>query len=288
MRRLVLKYRMATWRSRPLPGLIIVGAQKSATSSLFDYLSQHPQLLPSVQKEVHYFDGGPAKDIRYRDGKPVPRQDAYERGPVWYHAQFPRNSRPDLRMAFEATPEYMFKPPAAKRMYDLVPGAKLVAILRNPTERAISQYFMSRKPGKTNRGLPREPLPIKEAFEAEEGRLEAVIREQDYGNPLFSWYSYKLRGRYKEQLDRLLQYYSREQLLVLSTEDLLRDPEGTLRSVFAFVGVDTAFKVADLTPRGVAINKTDVPPEVYAYLNDYFRPHNQALFEMLGRDLGWR
>jgi hypothetical protein len=286
-RRLVLRYRMATWRSRPLPGLIVVGAQKSATSSLFDYLRQHPQLLPPVQKEVHYFDGGRAKDIRYRDGKPVPRQDTYERGPVWYRAQFPRNSRPDLRMAFEATPEYMFKPPAAKRMFDLVPGAKLIAILRNPTERAISHYFMARKPGKTNQGLPREPLPIREALEAEEERLETVIRGQDYRNPLFSWYSYKLRGRYKEQLDRLLQHYPREQLLVLSTEELLRNPEDTLRSVFAFAGVEVDFKVGDLAHRGVARNKTDVPPDVYAYLNDYFRPHNQALYEMLGRNFGW-
>jgi hypothetical protein len=76
-------------------------------------------------------------------------------------------------------------------------------------------------------------------------------------------------------------------LLILNSGALFAEPAETLRKVFEFVGVDPDYTVANLKPRNVAANKTDVDPAVYAYLDDYFRPHNEALYELIGQDYGW-
>ena len=269
-RRLLWQFRRATWRSRPLPDFIVIGAQKSGTSSLRAYIGQHPQLLPSYKREVHFFDGGM-----------VPGVDNFEKGPAWYRAQFPlRQSASALSRTFEATPLYIFNPLAPRRILDLVPNVKLIAVLRNPTERAISHYFHSRRGG-------REPLPIQEALEAEEKRLECVIDARDYTNAAFIHHSYKSRGLYKQQIERFLKYFPWRQILVVNSEEFFGKPQETLGQVFEFVGVDTGFKARDLRPLNVADNRSEVDASIYGYLNSYLSPHNEALYELLGERYGW-
>jgi hypothetical protein len=182
--RLFWPYRQATWRRRILPDFIIIGAMKSGTSSLFAYLSQHPQLYPSCKKEVHFFDGGLN-----------PKIDTFEKGQAWYRAHFPLTSKMSIdSKTFEASPLYIFNPLAPKRIFDLVPNVKIIAVLRNPIERAISHYFHEKRKN-------RESLPIYEALLNEEKRLEPVIKRKDYKNRIFIDYSYKTRGLYKEQLE---------------------------------------------------------------------------------------
>jgi len=269
-RRLIWQYRRATWRSRSLPDFIIIGAQKSGTSSLYAYLAQHPQLLPSYKKEVHFFDGGL-----------IPNIDNFEKGQAWYRAHFPfRKNVSAHSRTFEASPLYIFNPLTPRRIFDLVPKIKLIAVLRNPTERAISHYFHEKRKG-------RESMPIKEALQEEEKRLEPVIDNKDYKNDIFIDHSYKSRGLYKQQIERFLNYFPWEQILVLNSEEFFSEPDNTLTQVFEFVGVDTGFKVKDLKPCGVANNKSEVDPDVYRYLNNYFLPHNQALYELVGKRCGW-
>ena len=157
LRRLVWEYRQATWRTGSLPDFIIIGAQKSGTTSLYSYLSQHPQLLPSIHKAVHFFDGGLDESA-----------DNFEKGEAWYRAHFQLRMHAHER-TFEASPLYIFNPLAPKRIYDLVSEAKIIAVLRNPTERAISQYFHEKG------GKNRDPLSIREALREEETRLKAVV-----------------------------------------------------------------------------------------------------------------
>ena len=269
-RKLILQYRKATWRSRALPDFIIIGAQKSGTSSLYAYLGQHPQLLPSYRKEVHFFDGGSHSTT-----------DNFEKGQAWYRAHFPsRKNMSPFSKTFEATPRYMVHPLVPKRMVDLVPEVKIIAVLRNPTERAISHYFYSK-------GRGRELLPIKEALQEEEKRLESVLKNKDYRNKFFRHYSYKSRGLYKMQIDRYLNYFPWQQILILSSEEFFREPDNTLRRVFDFVQVDTGFKVKDLKHHNVANNRSAVDSDVYEYLDNYFLPHNQALYALTGSDYGW-
>lgn len=266
---LVGRYRRATWRGRPLPDFIIIGAQKAGTSSLFAYLSQHPQLLPSYTKEVHFFDGGLNHKV-----------DNYRKGAPWYRAHFPARGAGARAKAFEASPLYLFNPLAPGRMFGLIPEVKIIALLRNPTRRAISHYFHVRRRGQ-------EPLPIYEALRAEEGRLAAVLGRGDYKSETFIRHSYKSRGLYREQLGRFLEHFPRRQLLVLCSEEFFGSPDATLRRVFEFVGVDAAFEVPDLRPRNTSSDRSEVEPKVYKYLDDYFRPHNKALYELLGEDYGW-
>jgi len=263
VRRWRFQMRYATARFRSLPHFIIVGAMKGGTTSLFYYLSQHPQVLSGYGEEIHFFNKHFAK------------------GPQWYRAHFPLRKRVSTdRITGEATPQYSFNPLVPKRIHEMVPGAKLVTILRNPTERAISHYFHEVK-------KKREPLPILKAFQAEEGRLEKILHENDFTNPVYFHASYKKRGLYGEQLQRFMQYFPREQFLVLSSEEFFSDPEEILRQAFRFLEVDENFKVRDMKPRNIGLNRTEVGPEVYEYLNDYFYPHNQELSALLGRNFHW-
>jgi hypothetical protein len=207
--------------------------------------------------------------------------DNFEKGLPWYSTHFPsqKNLNADQK-TFEATPSYMFNPNAPKRIYDLLPQVKLIALLRNPTERAISQYFHEKRKG-------REPLSILEALEMEETRLKSSIEEKDYKSEVFIYYSYKRRGLYKDQLERYSNLFPMKQILILPSKDFFADPDTILARVFEFIGVDKNFKVLDLAPRMVAQNRVAIEPEVYEYLNSFFLPHNQALYEMVGENFGW-
>lgn len=269
-RRWLWRYRRVTWRSRSLPEFLIVGAQKSGTTSLFDYLKQHPQLVPSYKKEVHFFDGGLH-----------PKRDNFKKGQAWYRAHFPLMKNVDAHSrVFEASPLYMFNPLGSRRIFNLLPDVKLIVVLRNPTERAISHYFHEVRKGC-------ELLPIQEALWEEDRRLASVIADKDYKNDVFRRQSYKSRGLYMQQLTRLLNNFPRRQLLVLNSESLFCEPGDTLRKVFEFLGVDPGFQAKELRPRNIATNRSEVDPSVYEYLNNYFAPHNKDLYELIGEDYGW-
>lgn len=269
-RRVTWHYRQMSWRSRALPNLIIIGAQKSGTTSLYSYLSQHPQLQPAFVKEIHFFDGGLDPDV-----------DNFEKGPRWYRAHFPLQK--DIRTnekTFEASPLYMFNPLVPRRISELLPEVRVLALLRNPTERAISHYFHERR-------KKREPLAMREALQHEETRLEYAIKESDYKSNSYINHSYKSRGLYKEQLERYLTYFPWGQMLVLNSEELFGNPHSTLKLVFEFLEVDSGFKVPNLNPRSVGKNRDDVASDVYDYLNHYFLPHNEDLYRLLGRSYDW-
>ena len=239
---------------------------KSGTLALFYYLSQHPEILPSVIKEVHFFD------------------NHFDRGERWYRAHFPlkKKVRKDC-ITGEASPLYIFNPLAAERINKLVPGAKLIAILRNPTERAISHYFMECNE-------QREHLPPMEALQQEKDRLNKVP-PNDFGNSIYIHCSYKTRGIYIDQLERYWRHFSSEQLLVLNSEALFTERVDTIRKVFRFLDVDADFQPNDSGLRNVGRKDVKVESEVYEYLNDYFsrttRPYtSDSDTALLGRILG--
>lgn len=253
-----------------MPDFIIVGAQKSGTSSLYHYLGQHPSLFSSYGKEVHFFDGG----LRARI-------DNYRKGPSWYRAHFPtRKQLPPGGKTFEATPLYLFNPLVPERMSRLVPDAKLIILMRNPVERAISHFFHEKRKG-------REPLRILEALQSEEERLAPAMARRDFMDPSFIRHSYKLRGVYHEQIARYLEWYPRENMLFLCSEEFFADPQRVLRRVFRFLDVDEEFRITDLEPRNAAANRVETDGEVYGYLEDFFRFHNQRLYELTGERYGW-
>lgn len=260
---------------RVLPDFLVIGAQKSGTSSLFKYLAQHPQVRGSAPKEVHFFDGGLN-----------PKTDTYALGETWYRDHFPlASTMAPGQKAFEASPLYMLHPLAAGRIAALLPQVKLVALLRNPTDRALSHYFHSVRNNHFRE--QQELLGPGAAMDAEEARLAPICARGDYKHEIFRAFTYKARGRYLEQFERYWAHFPRESLLVLSAEELFADPAGQMATLAGFLGIDPHAEGVDFRPRNVGDNRVAVDPGVRAALDAYFAPLNQALYAALGRDFGW-
>jgi hypothetical protein len=263
--------RMKTGRLRCLPDFIIIGTQRGGTSSLFNYLIQSPHILPSLRKEVHYFD------------------DGFARGLNWYRAHFALSVHRSflertrgVSLVFEASPYYMLHPHAATRVRQILPHVKLIALLRNPVDRAESHYHHQVRRG-------RETLSFEEAIVREPERLdgerEKIAADPRYVSRNYRLFSYLTRGRYVEQLPAWAALFPPEQLHIIRSEDLFLDPGATVAAVLKWLGVPEAtsgpFRKFNQAPY------TRMTPSMRARLEDYFRPYNERLYEYLGRDMGW-
>jgi hypothetical protein len=201
-------------RRGPLPNFFIIGAMRSGTTSLARYVGAHPGVFMAPEKEVHFFD-------RHHD-----------RGLDWYRSRFAGyEGQPSVG---EATQTYLFMPDVPARIAAVVPDAKLIAILRNPVDRAYSHFWM-------NRSLRTESRQAAEALTADPAKAGSV--------PSFPYLD---RGRYLPQLQRVCEHFSRDALHVLLFEDLLARPEETFGAVCTFLGVDPAVRPDNL---GRQINK---------------------------------
>lgn len=259
-RRAELRWRMG--QPRALPDAVVLGAMKSGTSSLHHYLVQQPGVIEPLRKEVHYFDLN------------------FARGEAWYRAHFGRDGEPGLNL--DSSPYYLFHPAVPQRLHAVLPGAKLVALLRDPVRRAYSHYWHERDKG-------RETLSFEDAVAAEAERLGDAQRRLADGTLEHSrdhqHFSYLARGRYAEQLDRWFAVFPRAQLLVLRFEDLARDPLGVLNVTLDFLGLPRAEAVsleARNTRRYPAMAQATA-----AQLQEYFEPHNRRLEALLDRPMGW-
>jgi hypothetical protein len=265
LRNAVWSYGAATWPLRPLPDFLIVGAQKAGTTALYAYLRWHPAILGPSWKEVCFFD-------RH-----------YERGARWYRGQFPNALRRQLAarrdggrsLAGEASPSYLFHPEAPARVAALVPGVKLIALLRNPVDRAYSHY-------QHEVALGREQLSFEDALAAEEARLAA---EPEVGGWAWSEHTYFARGLYAEQLERWYACFPREQLLVLTTEGYAADPAATYARVLDFLGA--APHELERYPRVFSREYEQMAPATRAALAARYDEPNRRLAELLGGDPGW-
>jgi hypothetical protein len=195
---------------------MVVGTQKGGTTALASFLHGHSEICLASEKEPHFFD----LDFFFEGGQP-----RY----AWYLMYYAHHG--GQKISGEATPTYMYRSEVAGRLRDYNPRLKLIALLRHPAERAYSQYNMMR-------AKAFETLSFGEALRAEEARLLEAGGNRAPGSPYWI-HSYKQRGRYATQIRNLLQYFPRDQLLVLRSEDLLRRHYQVLSEVFRFLGVGT-------------------------------------------------
>jgi hypothetical protein len=266
LRRLRADYRELTGPLRGLPSLLILGAQRSGSTSLFNYLVQHPDVLPPLGKEIHYFDLH------------------YQRGLNWYRGRFPYAHR--LRggtLTLDASPYYLLHPLAPERAARLLPGAKLVALLRNPVERALSHYQHEVRGGRESRPFERAIEQEAERLSGEEERLRS---DPTYYSFNHHRYSYVRRGRYLEQLRRWVQHFPRSQLLVLQSERLFADPVGVTATVHEFLGV-RPHRLEHYKPFLHGAYDRAMPAGVRTRLVEYFEPHNRELYDWLGKEFDW-
>lgn len=244
---------------RQAPDFVIIGAQRGGTTSLYSYLTRHPAVGAALRKEIHFFDINHARGMDW--------------GMDWYMAHFP--PRGEALVVGEASPFYLFHPEVPARMAAAVPRVKLIALLRNPVDRALSQYHLNLRRGNETR-----------SFEDAIAEGPELLPGSDHGDIVRARRSsYVPRGRYAEQLERWFGVFPREQLLIVKSEDLYADPPRIVHEAFAHL---------DLPPwpsvRFRARHRADYPAVDAATrrrLEEYYAPHNQRLYALLDRDLGW-
>lgn len=263
---------------RVLPDFLIVGTQRGGTTSLYHYLLQSPYVESAMVKELHFFD------------------KQFTKGILWYRAHFPTllhkytRPHPYSTSCFtgEASAYYLFHPHVARRVKAVVPQAKIIILLRNPVDRAYSQYCLEVE-------LDRESLSFEEALEREEERInketEKVLAHEYYVSPNHSRYSYKARGRYIEQLPAWQSLFPPEQILILKSEDLYTNTTEIVEKTLKFLGLP---ELASQQKDGLSEVKNYVKhahpklkPATREKLAEYFAPYNQRLYQALDRDFGW-
>lgn len=212
------------------PDFIIVGAAKAGTTSVFEYLGEHPQVFISTPKETDFFANQVyGESERYMHGINQRAQDMVIRTPDAYRALFAGAS--EAQVCGEASPSYMLDARIPALIHAWNPAVKIVMLLRDPAERAWSDFLHNQLYG--SEVLP--PDRFREAFQDSGRRLAEGWRMNA---------NYEIKGRYGEQLEHFLAVFPHEQVGVFFYDDLKSDPQTFMRSLYAFIGVDAAF-----TPR---------------------------------------
>jgi tetratricopeptide (TPR) repeat protein len=242
------------------PDFIIIGASKCGTSSLHQYLGCHPQILLPHKKELDFF------------------WKNYDKGTDWYLAHFPAISDRSDFLTGEATPNYIRFPEVAERIHQLSPQIKLILLLRNPIDRAVSWHYH-----KINTGLTK--AKIEEAIALEIKQIENFSEEQiiktAFYNPdniLSSLYVYKIR--------EWLKFFAKEQLLILKSEDLYEKPNQIVKQVFDFLELSN-YQLPEYPKVNVG-SYSPISEELRKILAEYFQPYNQKLEEDLGIKFNWK
>jgi hypothetical protein len=203
---------------------IIIGAQKAGTTSLFKYLELHPQIYMPREKEALYFN----------------REERISRGWEWYLGEF-FGDAPLGCVWGKASPGYMADPRVPNRIKNTLPDVKLIALLRNPIERAYSHYRMSVRKGYEDRSFEEAIDQLLKVDALEEAR-----RQPSPTN------GYIVRGEYSRILGEYYELFPRGHLCVFFMEGLENNPRNVLSTVFHFLGVDSDFIPSNL---GVIFHK---------------------------------
>tara|TARA_B110001454_G_C12694062_1_gene423529 strand:- start:310 stop:1215 length:906 start_codon:yes stop_codon:yes gene_type:complete len=256
-----------------LPDFIIFGVSRSGTTSLYQYLSQHPNIEPCAVKEPRFFD-------MY-----------YERGINWYKMNFPSKFQKFIFTTIkhkklitgEASGAYLQNPHAPKRIHNLNPNMKLILLLRNPVDRAFSHYIRKMKNGS-------EKLSFEEVVEQEKSRIEGeqekMEKNEKYYSSIYHSLAYITTGLYAIRLKHWLKYFPMKQILVLENGEFLRDPEKVYNQAIEFLDLPKwkLSKYKKFSKQRLSINMDSKTREK---LLDYCKPFNKELYSLIGKKFDW-
>ena len=244
------------------PNFLIIGAARCGTSTLYGYLQEHPDIyLPANKRpEPHFFF----------------KTSEYAQGFAYYEARY-FTDHSGQRAVGEASTSYLFGARTPARVADHLPDARFIAMLRNPLQRAFSNYWHTLKSGL-------ETLSFSAAIEQEQQR---GATEDDPVLAEVQPYAYLARGLYGEQLKRWYGHFEPQQVHVILFEDFVRDPGKALRDTLAFLQVDASVLPADLdradnrsTPKGAFFSQED-----RRMMQEFFADDVALLESLLSRDL---
>lgn len=236
---------------------LVIGAQKAGTTAFRHYLNLHPQIKLHVAPEPHFFDDEAAFDSDIPDY-------------AEYHSGFPPISG-DFKRG-EVTPIYMYWKPAIRRIYDYNPQIRLIAILRNPIERAFSGWTME-----SNRLA--ESLSFYDALMAEVTRFKTLTDERRV-------HFYVERGKYCEQIRRIWRYFDKSQFLILRSEDLKENPRHVMSRVCEFLQIgDSCYRKLEPICLRVGKYTRKMDNRSKKYLQSVFESEIRDLEKLLDWDL---
>lgn len=263
----------ATAPRRQLPAFVLVGAQRAGTTSLFRALMSHPWVFPAnFHKGVNYFDVN------------------YTRSFSWYQGHFPTEAylRRHTRgtgarpITFEASGYYMFHPCAAERMACHLPDVRVLAMLRDPVERAYSAWKHE-----SARGFETETF--ERALELEDERLAGEVHriqsDPHYYSHAHRHHAYRGRGEYVVQLRRILDHFPADRVHTIDSETFFERPEDTYTGVLDFLDLPQVHP--DTFDRWNGRPSSPMPDSTRAQLLDHFRGPDEALAGLLGRRPAW-
>ena len=199
----------------PKPHFLGIGTQKGGTTTLYRILKQHQDIFLPDNKEIHYFT------------------KFFQNGDNWYINHF--REAPPGKLRGEITPYYLFHEAVPQRIYEFNNKMKLIVLLRDPVERALSQYFHSVR-------LGLEDLPLEEALSSEEERLansQSIISIPGKNHISHQEHSYVSRSRYDIQIKRYMNYFENKNLLILKSEDFFKDHYLSLKLISKFLGINS-------------------------------------------------
>jgi hypothetical protein len=258
--------------SGTLPDFLIIGAKKSGTTYLYHLLTQHPLVEPAASKELHFFDVH------------------FDLGVEWYRRFFSAPRWEDGRKTItgEATP-YISHSLTPERVAQVVPGARLIALLRDPVERAYSDYQMVARKDREHKTFE-EAIGAAENVRPPDDEVDDTPNRRGRAGPGHSRHGYLSRSIYVDQLLRWSEFFPREQLLVLKSEDFFEKPIEILKVVLQYLELpewEPGEEVLEGGKRNEGGYEERMDPATRKRLEVYFEPHNRRLYDFLGTDFGW-
>jgi hypothetical protein len=293
------------------PNALVIGAPKSGTTSLYFYLRDHPDIFVPERKELHYFT---YEDLLAHSEGPGDK-DALKGLCATYESYLDKFSRAGSKpLRIDISPSYLYFDHVAPRIKETLGDVKIVALLRDPVQKAYSQYTHMV-------GDLRETLPFYEALMKEEDR-----RAQGWGD----MWRYAESSLYTTRIRRYLDVFGKDNVKVIIFDDFVKDTPAAVRDLLQFLGVNSECDirtegqfnrtgpprskvVAKLLTRDSAVKsavkallpermrmslrqqvqnanakeKEPMPEEARSYLGNYFREDVAALGDLLGRKLNW-
>tara|TARA_B110001454_G_scaffold187155_1_gene184371 strand:- start:229 stop:1227 length:999 start_codon:yes stop_codon:yes gene_type:complete len=285
--------RKITSRFRMLPSFLIIGGAKCGTTSLYAHLIEHPNILSASIKEVNFFQYiQNSKTSFYRSHFPIKRQNL---------------------ITGEASTQYLVHRFVSKRVHELLPSVKLILLVRNPVERAYSEFYYMINLGAQITDNFEDAIESElRRIKIEDEKPEFTIENSNY-NHFQPAFSYLRHGIYSNYILNWLKSFPKEQLLILNTKDLYNNLGNTLDKTFQFLNLpkyqienkipkNKIDKIRPIAGRVSNIYKNinsktqtlfnvqnypEMKPKTRKSLQDFYRPYNEKLFEIIGRRFDW-
>ena len=266
----IIRHRL-TGFIRVLPDFLIIGVPRAGTTSLYNYMINHPSIKPPLWKEIGFFNEHYTKDI------------------TWYKSHFPsvllkyyiEKLKKKKFLTGEASPDYLFHPLAPRRIFEMIPKVKMIILLRNPIDRAWSHYWQSIR--KNRETLSFEEAIRKQMKVEQETNREKVSQKNNYGANLNQYIS---TGIYPPRIKKYMEIFPKEQFLIIKSEDLYDNPQSVLNRISEFLDIPKWNK-NNYNKYQYNSDQPKMEKDLRKQLLEFYQPYNERLNKFLGVNFSW-